>query len=121
MWVMTSIGFFSIVQKPEDRASGELTVRARVRTDLEALRAHLPSLGPIRDHAGTDYPFRARAPRAAVAEALSRLVAAIDYANFKDEVAGRQGHHRADVYGDVWSVLTDLERRPSPARSGSHS
>lgn len=56
MWIVSTLGFFSIVQKPEDKASGTLTVRARVRSDLDALReAVLPALGPIGTSATTDY------------------------------------------------------------------
>jgi hypothetical protein len=38
MWLITPTGFFSIVQKPSDEAADTLTVRARVRQDLVALR-----------------------------------------------------------------------------------
>jgi 8-oxo-dGTP pyrophosphatase MutT (NUDIX family) len=110
MWLMTRYGFFSIVEKPADRDGGTLTVRARVRADLEALREHaLPGLGPIAEHAGTDYRFRARAARTDVSAALATLVAELDYANFKDEVAHRQGKARAAAYGKVWGVLYDLQ------------
>lgn len=37
MWVVTDFGFFSVVQKPGDAEAGTLTVRARVRGDLEAV------------------------------------------------------------------------------------
>ncbi|MFN6953585.1 MAG: hypothetical protein ACK4PG_02190 [Acetobacteraceae bacterium] len=110
MWIATTIGYFSIVRKPGDAADGVLTVRARVAADLDALReAALPELGPTIARAGTDYPFRARAPQAAVARAIGALVAGIDYANFKDAVAAREGHGRAEVYHGVWSALRRLE------------
>jgi hypothetical protein len=111
MWVMTTIGFFSIVEKPGDRADGMLTIRARQRGDLEALqREMLPALGNISDAGGSDYPFRARAARADVAEALRRMVDMLDYPNFKSAVAARQGRARAQHYGRVWSILCDLQR-----------
>lgn len=48
MWIITPLGFFSIVQKPGDVPTGTLTIRARVRSDLEALKAAvLPGLGKI--------------------------------------------------------------------------
>jgi hypothetical protein len=48
MWLITPIGFFSIVRKPDGQRVGTLTVRARVRGDLEALRGlYLPGLGSI--------------------------------------------------------------------------
>jgi hypothetical protein len=50
MWVITIIGFYSSVEKPEDRDHGTLTVRARVREDLEIL----PEMGPIRETKASD-------------------------------------------------------------------
>ena len=112
MWLITPLGFFSIVEKSSDRVAGTLTVRARVRDDLEALRdSWLPGLGEIRESANTDYRFRAVAARDAVSQAMARLVASIDYSHFKDEVAKRQGSDRESIYLDVWFVLLQLQRR----------
>lgn len=112
MWLMTSIGFFSVVRK-----SGEtdLTVRARVRGDLEALgEKYLSTLGPIEVGAGSDYPYRARISSKDLADAVARMVEDIDYSNFKDAVAERQGRERAHVYGEVWGVLRELTRGERP-------
>jgi hypothetical protein len=112
MWLVASVGFFSIVRKPEE---SDLTVRARARGDLEALsKVYLPSLGPIIEGGGTDYPYRAHVSPKALAEAVARIVKDIDYANFKDSVADLQGPQRAHVYGDVWHAL----RRLTPKASG---
>lgn len=112
MWLITPIGFFSIVRKPEDEAQGTLTVRARVATDLEALRsAYLPSLGPVQESLVNDYRFRAVAPQAEVAAAAAKLIEAIDYSNFKDEVAQCQGPSRAALYHDVWAALWPLQKQ----------
>ena len=107
MWLFTPFGYFSIVEKPQDRGDGMLTVRARFAGDLEALRTrHLPTLGAVRyDPTHNDYAYRARAPKADVAQAIAATVAAIDYENFKDEVSHVQGHARSDIYLQVWSVL----------------
>ena len=111
MWLMTPFGFFSIVRKPDDVGSGTLTIRARVRSDLEALRKHfLPSLQAIAENASTDCRYRAKAPRAEVAKALEEMVNDLDYDNFKNEVAKKQGKDRANIYGEVWSVLYDLQK-----------
>lgn len=110
MWLLTPLGFFSIVRKPGDVGGGTLTIRARVRSDLEALREHcLPDLGKIEENAGTDYRFRAKAKRSQVAEALAKLVQDLDYENFKSEVAKKQGKHRAAAYEKVWGVLCKLQ------------
>lgn len=107
MWLFTPIGFFSIVQKP---LSNCLTIRARVRDDLEALRAsYLPDLSETVENAGTDYPYRATATHAAFSDALSRIAKSINYANFKDEVARTSGSRRAHIYGTVWERMLDLE------------
>lgn len=114
MWLITPVGFFSMVRKPTDTKTQTLTVRARVRSDLEALKAqYLPELGEIQDCAANDYRFRAVASQAAVAQAMARLVQDLDYSNFKDEVARRQGRSRSDLYHDVWSVLCRLQKKRS--------
>jgi hypothetical protein len=106
MWLISSIGFFSIVRKPGD---DQLTVRSRTKGDLETLgRTYLSGLGPIVEGAGTDYRFRARVASDEFAAAAHRMVEDIDYPNFKDEVARRQGARRAHLYGEVWRVLSGL-------------
>jgi 8-oxo-dGTP pyrophosphatase MutT (NUDIX family) len=76
MWIITPLGFFSIVQKPSDVPAGTLTVRARVRNDLEALQAAvLPGLGAITESKSTDYRFRATAQRSLVEAAMAQLTA----------------------------------------------
>jgi 8-oxo-dGTP pyrophosphatase MutT (NUDIX family) len=113
MWMIGRDGFVSIVQKPGDAAKGQLTLRARVRADLEALRSSvLPELSAIAAHVGSDYPYRATAPRESVANAMAECVRKIDYANFKKAVAQEHGHARAAVYGDVWHALLGLEQLP---------
>lgn len=111
MWLLTTTGFYSIVEKPWDRPKGTLTVRARVRKDLELLGGQLPELGPIAEDPEADYRFRAQAPRAAVAKAMFRLAESLDYDNFKGAVADRQGRGRAHLYHEVWEVLSQLSPR----------
>src|SRR5689334_20866301 len=111
MWLMTPSGFFSIVRKPTDVASDTLTVRSRVRSDLDDLRKrYLPDLSAVEENTGTDYPYRATAPRYDVAKAFAQMLQELNYENFKDEVARVQGDAREKVYGKVWSVLRSLER-----------
>lgn len=113
MWLITPIGFFSIVQKPGDKQTDTLTVRSRVRSDLAALKQHyLPGLGAIQESLDTDYRYRAVAPRAEVSAAMSRMVDGLDYSNFKVEVAKKQGHKRASLYHQVWDVLYKLQTAP---------
>jgi hypothetical protein len=110
VWLLTTDGFFSIVEKPDDREAGTLTIRARTRADLDRLREEiLPELGPSIGGQGAEYPFRARVSRAACAEGMKRMVERLDYPSFKNAVFTRQGPHRARVYGKVWRDLIELE------------
>lgn len=113
MWLFTTFGFFSIVQKQQDEV---LTVRARVRADLDRLRErYLPSLSPTVAGAGTDYPYRATALRADVADALRRIAEDIRYANFKLAVTDERGNERAELYHEVWDALCDADAMEPPA------
>lgn len=118
MWLITPTGFYSIVEKPTDRGKGTLTVRARVRGDLLALRrAYCPSLGRIRESDDTDYRYRATAKRADVARAMTAMIDGLSYSNFKSEVAIQQGLDRTHLYHDVWDVLHRLQDDPVFAAS----
>lgn len=115
MWLITTVGFFSVVQKPGD--GDNLTVRSRVRADLQALKKQfLPELGRIQESTVSDYRFRALAPRQAVARAFAQMTEQISYDNFKSEVLIRQGKDRARLYHDVWSTLYRLQVQKSAIR-----
>lgn len=120
MWMITPIGFFSVVQKSTDKLQGTLTVRARVKGDLENLKKHyLPELADITESHNTDYRYRAVAPRSAVAAAMVRLVDELDYDNFKNEVARMQGYVRSHLYHDVWDVLYRMQGDKSFEAAGA--
>ena len=113
MWLITPFGFFSIVQKPADIPQGTLTLRARVKSDLETLKAQLlPTLGLISESNSNDYRFRAQAPQEDVAQAMDQMARQVRYSNFKNEVAKRQGQARAHLYHDVWDMLYRLQTKP---------
>ncbi len=81
------------------------------RADLEALRdRHLPGL-ELYENAGSDYRWRAFVAREHWERTAAALAAEIDYPNFKDAVAERQGHERAELYHDVWAVMYRVQRR----------
>ena len=100
MWIFTSKSFISIVQKPGD--TDLLTVRARIKGDIEAV---FPC-AKVEVNKGTDYKYRAKVPRALVADALHAQVMGLTYQNFKSTVKERT-HHSA--YMDVWSVMNRVQ------------
>src|SRR5262245_45592923 len=106
MWLVTTQGFYSVVQDREDR--DRLLVRARVKEDLEALRDQIPDLDPFEDeHA--DYRWRAWVTRDQWCDAVAQLADKIDYPNFKSAVLERQGARRENVYMHVWGELKSLQ------------
>ncbi|RRR70000.1 MAG: hypothetical protein EI684_14160 [Candidatus Viridilinea halotolerans] len=111
MWIYTTVGFFSVVQK-KGQADDLLMVRGRFRGDLEALReAYLPELGAVTEYGGTDYAFRAPVTKVAFTRAMARIVADMTYDNFKNEVSRQQGPERARIYHDVWDVMFREQNR----------
>lgn len=116
MWLITNFGFFSIVSKPDDAEGQTVTIRARVKDDLVALRQkYIPNLGPILEHAGSDYRYRAKASRPDLAIALLHIALDIDYSNFKNSVAEHQGMARSNLYHQVWNVLYQLQENEPEA------
>jgi hypothetical protein len=106
MWLLTSDGFYAIVQKSGEN---ELCIRARDAGDLDRLRSrYLPTLTETLETRGGDYRYRAWVSRDALAEGLAAIVRDLDYANFKDEVA-RRDSVRAHIYGEVWGVLGEIQ------------
>jgi hypothetical protein len=111
MWLLTQIGFFSVVADLND--AERLLVRARVRGDLDALRErYLPDLEII-EGAGTDYRFRAFVRRAEFEQAARSLAEDIDYPDFKDVVVSHHGYSRAALYSQISSLLHTLQGRGS--------
>lgn len=108
MWLITTDGFYSVVDKGE--ADGKLTVRARARGDLERLQRFLPEKTKIIRTSDGDYLWRTRVSRDDWIIAAARMAAEIDYGNFKDAVKKRHGAKRAAIYGRVWGVLLSVER-----------
>lgn len=106
MWLVTTRGFYSVVA--DHHEDGHVLVRARVREDLEALADLIPGLD-VEETPERDYRFRASVPRELWAAAAVALADEIDYPNFKNAVAERQGSERAGTYGRVWWTLLDLQ------------
>jgi hypothetical protein len=108
MWVLTTCGFFSVVESREDRSV--LQVRGRCRADLEAFRERYlgDAAREIFELPGRDYEYRIYAGHDEVASAMAAATRDIDYGNFKDAVKERQGAKRAGVYSRVWGDLVGV-------------
>jgi hypothetical protein len=106
MWLLTPDGFYSIVQK---QGEDDLCIRTRDAGDLDRLRErYLPTLTETLETRRGDYRYRAWISRDALAEGLAAIARDLDYDNFKSEVA-RRDPHRAHLYGEVWSILGEIQ------------
>lgn len=107
MWVMTTKGFYSVVETKD----GKAMVRGRDKADLEALVEALKSSAPVLETKHADYPFRVILPKSEWARFLSNEANGLNYSNFKSEVTKKQGNLRHDVYMRVWSALHGIEEK----------
>jgi hypothetical protein len=108
MWVFTIDGFYSAVQHRDHADS--LTVRTRDREDMVRMQQRVGNDAPISHTPHRDYAHRITLSKAAWAGYLTAACEAIDYGNFKDAVAERQGWDRAHLYGEVWVTMLELQR-----------
>jgi len=107
MWILTTVGFFSVVQK---RGDSFLTVRARIASDLDHLRKkYMPELSETVTGQGTDYPYRATISHDDFSRGMVKLMRDIRHSNFKNEVSKKMGGKREKAYSKPWHDLQDLE------------
>jgi len=103
MWLFTSSGFISIVEKDADH----LAVRARDSLSLSSLAQ---SYGvEIRSTPTADYPYRIFITKDQFKNWLSNQPGQIDYKNFKSEVSITRGKNFANALLKVWSAMHAIE------------
>jgi hypothetical protein len=103
MWIFLANSMLSIVDKDGDGST--LLVRARRREDLTRV---FPQ-AKVQVGGGTDYPYRARIDREAVAQRLAEAVRSIRYPNFKATVAEDDRH---GAYLRVWGDMAAFQKNP---------
>lgn len=109
MWMMTKIGFFSIVEKPK----GKICIRARCREDLENLIEEVIGrpFDPIdiQTTLRNDYPYRLFISRDEFMQVFDEFLKLVTYSNFKNEV-GKTNPKREKLYHQVWALLRQIEK-----------
>lgn len=110
MWLFSKIGFVSAV-KHRDR-QGMLMVRARLKEDIEAIRARLMHAGAsgveCTETPDADYRYRLVCRQEEFAGVVAELVNDIDYDNFKNAVHGNRVRDRA--YMRCWSAMNEAQQ-----------
>ncbi len=111
MWLVTTDGFLSVAQNLDSIGAGvTILVRGRVRADLEHLADFVARHGSrpaVTETPLSDYGYRLTTSREMFASYLTEQVGALNYPNFKNEVA-LADPRRARIYARVWEVLRDL-------------
>ena len=106
MWLFTVGGFLSAVEERRGEHRGEIVVRAREASALEALREVAPTLTETVIYSDTDYRYRAWLGREEWAQALAELGRRVDYPNYKSAVLARQGPTPfEEALHEVWSAM----------------
>jgi hypothetical protein len=105
MWVFTKDGFFSVVQKPAQKKTDMITIRARARKDLITFlkKSGLPADQLILG-GGSDYEYRVEVSKSIWARYLTNEIDNLDYSNFKHEVEAVDSE-RAKIYLRVWGDI----------------
>lgn len=116
MWIMSTLGYFSIVRKPFGKDNSRpIAVRARVRNDLVNLLEASGIDAKIIRTEDADYMFRIQITDSGLATIMGVLEESVTYSNFKNEVAKVQGKKRAAVYEGIWWKLLQLQPWPKKA------
>jgi hypothetical protein len=105
MWIMTKIGFFSMVEKPK----GQICIRSRSVKDMIDLQKKVFPDYNILHTPKADYPYRLIVPIKYFRSEFGKLANTVDYPNFKSEV-GSKNSHRENLYHQVWAILTQIEQ-----------
>jgi len=108
MWLFTTFGFFSIVQKKD---TDFLTIRARKREHLIELvtRYPLETACDIVELHVCDYRYRIACEREDLMRVIPDIVRDVTYSNFKDAVASTLELEYVDVLHNVWDAALDLD------------
>jgi hypothetical protein len=118
MWLVTTRGFFSVVQHFDD--AEKVLIRARALEDLESLCELAEEVLDDASESGlsadaiiemeeADYRYRLIADGVAWAEVVRALTAEVTYPNFKNAVTERDPD-RAHIYTEVWATLLQIQR-----------
>jgi hypothetical protein len=103
MWLFTTSGFISIVEKD----ANHLAVRARDSLSLSSLAQSYDV--EIRRTPAADYPYRIMITKDQFKNHLHNQAGLIDYKNFKSRVSVTCGRLFSRALTKVWSVMHGVE------------
>lgn len=104
MWIMTTIGFFSIVRKHDGTH-----VRARCKKDIDALVKLCHFQSGVIHIRRADYQWRIIINGGELDYMLHKFNQLVTYDNFKAEVK-KTNSRREKLYHQVWATLLSIEK-----------
>ena len=108
MWVMSKIGFYSIVRDKTNPAL--VQVRSREIGDLENLKKMAGLSQEIILTPQADYPARMVVSTGDMFHILETLGESIEYTNFKDEIHRTPDQsYKSDAYMDIWVTMRQTQ------------
>lgn len=116
MWIFSKHGFFSVTQSAQRRDL--IQIRARAEKDLASLKAAYPHLdrSPIIETPQADYRFRIVLQRWKWELVAGKLMADIDYSNFKGKMATiPQQRDKIGMLHDIWHLHHEYQEAPRRA------
>lgn len=100
MWIMTKIGFFSIVKRPEG-----FHVRARTERDIQNI-VELLGVQRYDEDSKADYRYRVIVSKVDIDGLMRNLGRMIDYRNFKAEIHATPDQvDKSDAYAQIWGIM----------------
>jgi hypothetical protein len=109
MWILTDVGFISVVEHQDDM--NMLQVRSRVREDISRI---FPNAA-VYEHDGADYLFRANISREEVANVLWEKMMTLDYTSHVKDVAIKRSAPaagRSAAYYATWTAMSKMQPVP---------
>jgi hypothetical protein len=110
MWLFTTSGFISIVEKD----ANHLAVRARDSLSLSSLAQSYDV--KIRSTPTADYPYRIFITKDQFKNWLSNQPGQIQYKNFKSQVSITRGKKFSTTLLSVWSAMHEVEDKEARKR-----
>ena len=94
------------------KETGRVSHPARVRADLDALKAAAGLEDEVVTPKSTDYRYRMVVDQAAVSKVMAVLGESIDYSNFKSHIAATHAQRaKLHAYHEVWGIMEQLQSK----------
>jgi hypothetical protein len=116
MLVFTKDGFFTAVFKACEK--DEVMIRAKSKTDLQALMKKTATNSPIQETSESTYRFFVVLKKSTWIQYLSDYVNGLDYETVRDNIVSRNDAARRKAYQTVWMAMHNWMGRESQHPDG---